>query len=613
MRQALVLVVAWSLAVFSPVAWAGSPSKALAPSKAQKVAQALEKLSDALASCPQASKWHRQLLTDQLVRQLALGQAADVQKLRQVLQACRKHFPPGQKALVQALAQALESWIAQLEQLPQQLAQLVRQAQKQPVPQQLRSAYHQHLEQLLPLIKKAPAELSPEQRRTLLATLLWLRQHQLAPQLQQVLQQRYLLPGGWILVKRSLVQAVLPQPEVEAIEIDEVIQGAVVEGQGELRMRLTAELVPSAEVGRVVLVARGHIQAQTTSSKGRIQVQSRSLTRFQARKPLLLLPTGLSAQPAQVQAESSSEPLSVSTPCRCGLAQRVVWRGVMRRLPAAEAESANKAKHRIAQRMDRQVAEQLEDINAQLESRLLEPLRQQGALPGLQALSTTGSLMLLVRQTRMDLPPTVSTPPPMPPEADLVLLVHERLVNNYAQWLYGGQSLSREELEKRWGDLFPPPQKEQPNWRITFARRRPIELAFRNGELVIRVRGVRFGRQRQPMLITIRYQLKSTAGEVVAVRKQLVALPPGATEDSPLSARQVALKRQLEERFGETFGPQLFDQPIPVAPSGEEVGQLEPVALHAQDGWLQVAWRFVPAAGKASTTTTSAKQVAKRQ
>ena len=560
-----------------------------------------DELARWLQGSPHEQAWHRILATEDLVPQLVLGPQADPDVVARVLRRYEGKDPGLRLKPFGRVRAALKAWLARLRQADRPLPELVQQAQGLSVPKQLAAEYRKRLQELRQLAARPPEKLSFAEHRRIVATLLWLEEHKLAPTLQLALRRRFTAPGAWVEVDQQMFRALLVDPEPEEVEIRETILGAAVRGRGVFRAHAQLRLVPSVRQGRLLALVEGEITARTTSYQRKVRVFSRSRTEFRARKPLLVKSRSVEALESQVDVQAHNRPYAVSTGgCNCGLIQRIVWNQVQKRLPAARAEAESKARRRIARRIDRRVEEQLAEVNQRLQQDLLQPLEKEyNALPLVQTATSTRRLFFAARQQRFDLAPTRVPPPASPAGADVVVKVHQALLNNTFQWVFAGRTLKREDLQQRWGDLLPPPpeDEEEKDWQITFASRAPIIVQFARNQFRVLIRGRQFGKRRQAMTVSVHYRIVQERGKPKAVRVgPIQALPPGATPKTQLSGSEVALQRQLQKRFQRVFGPELLHEPIVLQdPQQRQTrGQLQLVHLSSKEGWLVLGWKYVP-------------------
>jgi hypothetical protein len=201
-----------------------------------------------------------------------------------------------------------------------------------------------------------------------------------------------------------------------------------------------------------------------------------------------------------------------------------------------------------------------------------------------------------------------TAPPQIVGRPQIVLRLHESLLNNAAAGLIAGTTLDQRELqdfaEKLLG-YVPERLKEdegQDPWTITFAQTDPVILQIDGNTITLTVRGERFTSGTKPyeaMDVTVRYLLEGTGRGLHATRQgEFEVFPPNFVPGtSPkLSLRQTLLRNLLIRRFGKIFSAEYVGQGLDLREPWNKVGTLYVTQLVADRGWLLLGWENDPMA-----------------
>ncbi|NUQ61680.1 MAG: hypothetical protein HUU20_04275, partial [Pirellulales bacterium] len=435
----------------------------------------------------------------------------------------------------------------------------------------------------------------------------WLREAEQAGWIVEAVERRYGYTNLYVQASDGLVQAILGRPVDEVTPVEDCILGTAVYGTGHAVGHVASELAPSGTRAAIDMILRSNTATDTVGYNGPVRIYSDGLTKSASRKRLVLTADGLSSMPAATNAITQTDIQCIDAGGRT-LIEQFAWRRAGKQEPLAEQIAARHAEQRINARLDEQTAEQIAETNRNYHRKIRRPLALRGLFPGALAFSTTQDavhLAALQARAAEDLAaPTV--PPAMVGQPDLGVRVHESMINNFAEGLFGGMIVTEQELQQNAVDLlgYLPDRLKNPEegdpWSITFPPRQPISVAFTADGFSVTIRGVSYtrGNNEYPgMNVTATYRIES-GQPLRAVRQgDLKIFPPGFSPDAGqrLSAREQVLRNLLERRFQQVFPQEIV--PEPLAPKGERlanVGKLVLATWQSTTGWMTLGWDRVP-------------------
>jgi hypothetical protein len=183
--------------------------------------------------------------------------------------------------------------------------------------------------------------------------------------------------------------------------------------------------------------------------------------------------------------------------------------------------------------------------------------------------------------------------------SDVALLLHESFVNNFAETLIGGATLTemdvRTQLTRLTGvkdDAAVPSEGEIV--AITFAEQQPITLQMDDDVISLTIRGKRFivrNRSYPPMNVTLRYAAKQAGvGYEFTLVGDPQIVPPRFTSTGPnrYSARESALRRILSNRCQRDLPKAVAEERLTLPKAFGNIETLLVGKLVVDDGWLRV-------------------------
>ena len=154
------------------------------------------------------------------------------------------------------------------------------------------------------------------------------------------------------------------------VPVYDVLLGVPLTGHARLQGGTKLQLVSDPARGVFDIFLTGSAVSQTVSDGGRAHIHSRTLTRFAARKRVILDATGLTVLPATCNATAKSTLSQATSPLpglRGRVASRIGLRRALAQLAEADRVSAQHSAAQISRRFDAEVATQLADAKKLLE------------------------------------------------------------------------------------------------------------------------------------------------------------------------------------------------------------------------------------------------------
>lgn len=468
---------------------------------------------------------------------------------------------------------------------------------------ELKKQYETVLDRLTGQLDACSRELSSNTALSLSRSLAWLEDAQQAAALRRSVAEQFAHPNVCLRISGRLLDAALGGVVDQTGPVEDVILSTVIRGTDHTRGRAAVELVPSLGAGELDIVFRGVTETKATGYSSGAVVQSTSVTHIGVRKRLRTDGRQITSLPAQAAAQVETTLHSVD-PGRGGWrAQQEAWRRAEAERETSDRIAEEHARQRAAARMDQEVGQQLEALQAWLD-RWCGGLEQRAAWPrSFRAYTTAHALHWTAVQAHGSWLASPLPPPVASAHADLVLQLHESAVNNTCARLLGGMVLREDRLGQWLAEVFGPlaprfaPPAEGEPWTVQLAQQFPVTVRFEERQWAITLRGDRYtadGREFPELDITLIYQIEPAGLGWQAVRQgELRVYPRGFVpgQGAQLSARQQALRNILQRRLSRLFDERWSPGELKLPAPWERAGPLELVQWDARQGWMTLAWR----------------------
>jgi hypothetical protein len=429
----------------------------------------------------------------------------------------------------------------------------------------------------------------------------WLESRRQTPALVSAIRSQLSRTNLKVSASERLVGAGIRQSLDEVTPVQDYILGTSIRGTGHMVGTVTVELVPSEDRAKLDTMLSGIVNSRTIGVNGPATIHSNGTTAIAGRKRIVIDDLGFASYPATATANTSTHVTGIGG---SGIVQRVASRRVDEQKAQAERIAADHAAHRVRERMDKQVNQQMAEAHANFHKKVRNPLLRRRELPDLGFRTTEDYLLVNMLAANRNQIAAPTAPPEVKVASDLAVQIHESTINNLAESLFGGVTLEEEDLQKRVIEMrgsLPDSLKsdeERDPWSITFARTQPVTVKITDGAVSITIRGQRYTSGDQDfraMNVTADYKVSLTEPNAQGIRGiklvrqgDLKIVPPG--EPRRLSGREITLRTLLERRFGKLFEPEIVYDGLILPGNWRQAGILDTKQLDLAGGWAVVAW-----------------------
>jgi hypothetical protein len=481
--------------------------------------------------------------------------------------------------------------------------------------------YERMLDNLSNNLKSFAVKPTTENTLGISESIRWLQILQQAPEVVQAVQRRFNQPNLYGEASAEFIAAGMAESVDDNTAIRDCILGTDISGTAHTVGQTTAELSPNANLGVIDALLFAAAYSSTVGSHGPVCIYTTGTTHIGACKRIWINEYGISSYPAVSNAVTQTCINDIQA--RRRIVERIAWKKAYQQKPTAECIASQHAEQRANKRVDDKAAESLDKAQQDFMKKFRGPLCDHKLFPDQLRFSTDKQALqavsMQIGSSRLAAP--APAPPPSAIKADLVLRVHESMVNNFALDALGGMTVNEDNFQKAMNDMFPQPSeemkpdenrqnpteghkpkrlslrdkmkrdKDQPPWTITFATRQPISVTFSDESYKIIIRGTKFingDNSCDDMDVTVVYKIEKTDAGFKAVRQgEIQIFPPGRHQ---LGGKEIAIKELLTKRFSKIFEPEILGEGFEFSGRLKKVGEMLPVEVQSRDGWLTIAW-----------------------
>jgi hypothetical protein len=424
-----------------------------------------------------------------------------------------------------------------------------------------------------------------------------------APQLVAALRERFATPNLLVQVSSDFLTSGMSRNVDETEPVQDVINGTRISGTGRTIGRAQTQLINDPTQGVILTHFEATNHSRTIGRNGPALIYTSAATELNGWKYITLDSEGFHGLPAKASATSNSNVTGVGS-TKHGIVDKIVkkvaWKKIPQEKPKSDREASLHAGERLQQRLDSEAGKLLARSNENFAAKLRNPLLRYDEFPSLFRFATRpDELNLTVLKAEHGRLGAMSPPPQANGRPDIIVRMHESLVNNTTSGMLAGKTLTQDRIEEIALNLGATPDRFQNEegkepWSITFADVDPITLHIAGNRATLSIRGKRYTsgpKAYDAMNVTAHYQLSSDGKAIKAVRQgELEIFPPGFVPGGgqQLALRQTVLRNLLQKRFGKIFEAEFVSKPIEMKENWKQAGTLYATQLQADNGWLLV-------------------------
>ncbi|MBC8352618.1 MAG: hypothetical protein H8E66_11550 [Planctomycetes bacterium] len=343
-----------------------------------------------------------------------------------------------------------------------------------------------------------------------------------------------------VAVSSELLNRMIPEIEPTDEDINETIQGTQVYGVSRIHTELRATLVPDVLRWRVGVEASGEVESSTAADAGPATFYNEALSRYLARKLLVIERNGFSVWQAEAEADSDAGLTGFRTdfdrvPILGWLARSIALDQHDSRFNSARREAEVRLAARVSERLDEEVHSRIETAERDFDAKLFSPMKNLGLNPTALDLHTSETRLIGRYRLAGDHQLGAHTPRPQAPGDSLLSVqVHESAMNNIIEQLkLDGKESDLRQLFRDIGAAFARPNLEVPDdvperVKIRFANSEAIRVRFDQDRVIVtlRIAELRSGRKSKWRNFAVRayYVPDPTQLDANLVRERLIEL-----------------------------------------------------------------------------------------
>ncbi len=423
----------------------------------------------------------------------------------------------------------------------------------------------------------------------------WLDTSTTAPALVKGLRRKVLQSNLHASVSEHLISLAMQEDVTDEERVRENILGTSITGNATTSGELSAQLIPNAQRAHISIVLKGEAKSKNVGRNGPVTIYTSGTTSIDASKSVLIDAVGITSLPASASCDTNTTINSISAG---PVAQNAARNRIRQQKRQAERIASQRAEKRVEKKVDDQANERLSEMKTNFTEKFRAPLIRLGEFPELMKLSTSDtSLVVEMLKANLYQMGATSAPPELTTGLDIGVQVHESMINNFAEALLGGKTLTDEKLaelaEQLTGEV---PEElritqDKDPWSITFPTLNPVTIEFNDSMLTVTIVGRRLssGEQKvtRSMSITATYKIERQG---VGTRLQRQADVEVKYVKGGSSVSDTAFKTTVRDRFRDVFKESSETEGLKLAGQLEKVGTLNLSQLDISNGWLVVGW-----------------------
>ncbi len=398
-----------------------------------------------------------------------------------------------------------------------------------------------------------------------------------------------------VVLSDELINRLLPQQATIDSPVNDVIVGAVVQGQSSTSTALHVKLLPSKQSWQIAFEAAGNVASETSSTSGPVTFMNRGAAQFSVQKRITIDSAGIHSAPSTATVSNNTQVEGIETQYD----SLPVFRLFVRNYAMSERdelegranqETEEKIRRQACSRVDTQIDPRLEKVTKKFRDQLAT-LEKLGLQPTIATLETSD--VRLTARSRLASPDQLAayTPRPDAPAGSLASMqIHESAVNNLLDRLdIAGKKFTLPDLisylNKRLGRTTKSLPDDLPaGVEITFAKSAPFRIRCIDDhiELTINIAEIRQGKRRwHDFEVRAAYRADVHGLSAQLEREGSIELGGQYKGTTELARRGIFSKVLSRERKFSLLPSFLVDDP--------RLAKLQVTQLAIADGWISVA------------------------
>lgn len=495
-----------------------------------------------------------------------------------------------------------------------------------------RAEFNQHLSRLKEHLAKVTDPAQRAAQGDFAGELGWLDATGHAPALVAAMRAEYMLPNANFSVMESFARQVAARPVNNTRPVSENILGRQIYGTATTQGQVVVDFVNDPDQAHVSLQMRGQTVSDSHTHQGPITAYSGAYADIEVRRSILANAGGMIEYEPYGAANLCSEFRGVNC---IRLVEKLAYKQYQRDKDASEAIGARRLERRLIDEFGRETSQAIQDGRDRLAQAYTESDSRIGFVPPFCVLTTDDMLMGFGMKTdTFQLSAPTDPPTAVKVPADVVLQVHESMLDNFLEPLLARQTIKNIEFPQKFEEWFGQRPANMPEpaddeiWGITFENSRPVQFIFDESLIGIAVAGSRFTRDElyrdpatgerktrvresinEPMMIKILFQMQRSGDKMTLVRhgRATVEFTRAGVKTVPQNAFRSFLEdvlnkslREAEEAAAKPDAPQsgvrLSENLIPLDRLKDPTiaQDLKLVIFRSEAGWITAGWRNVP-------------------
>jgi hypothetical protein len=472
----------------------------------------------------------------------------------------------------------------------------------------LKTDYEARLDRLAARLQSYIANPTAEAALPIGSDLSWLEDLRQAPEAIKAVREQLARPNLYAVISADLLNAGISARVSDVRKIRDCILGVDICGTGHTSGMTNVSLIPDPNKGVAETILRAKANTDSVGVRGKINVYSNSVSTIESRKRLLIDVNGLRAVSAVSRVGTDTTINDIQHDAGRRMVEHIAWNQACKKRDLAECIASEHTKAQINEQVDAEADKMIREANENFDSRFRNPLTRYNVFPQMVRFSTQkDAIRMVALEADASELAAPTAPPAVGAEADVVVQIHESMINNFATTALADNTLLKEKLYDLVLEVTRDPDRAdemtsgEGEWSMKFAHLQPLSVNFADDGIKIAFRGAEFYKDKnappyEAMNVSAEYKFEKTPAGYKATRGELEILPPrfAAGKGKQLSAGESGAIPVLRKRFQKMFAPEILIENMEVYGKWSNVGKLQPVRLISENGWLTIAWKRLP-------------------